>query len=289
MKLAIGSAQFGLNYGITNTAGQLSLGAVDQILELANLQGAGFIDTAAAYGHAEQIIGDSKYLGDLKIVSKLPALPAAKPVKPWLNQTLQTSLAALGKSEIDTLLVHHADDLFAQHADLLWNFLLEAKEQGRVKRIGFSVYTVEQTHQLLERFSPDVIQIPISLFDQHFLQSGLIEQLQQQGIAIHARSIFLQGLLLAPCDNLPSFAAILKTPLLKLDRLSLLLGTSRLALLLGFIKQISGIEAAIVGVANVEQLHQIIQAWCQPNYLEGTLAWALDNESILNPSKWPKQ
>ena len=57
MKLAIGTAQFGLNYGISNTQGQVDKAQVADILSLGASLGIDTLDCAGAYGNSEQILG----------------------------------------------------------------------------------------------------------------------------------------------------------------------------------------------------------------------------------------
>ncbi|WP_348945382.1 aldo/keto reductase [Chitinibacter sp. FCG-7] len=155
-----------------------------------------------------------------------------------------------------------------------------------MKRIGFSVYTVEQTKQLLETYSPNLIQFPVSLFDQRFLTSGMIAEMSRENIALHARSIFLQGLLLALPNELPAFALALSEKLVTLDKYARQSNTTRLAFLMGFVQAISELEAIVIGITSAMQLNEIIQAWHQAHYLDDFASWSEQDADILDPSKW---
>jgi len=288
MKLAIGSAQFGLDYGVTNAAGQVSPSVVDDILNLAVRNNINYIDTAAGYGNAEQVLGRSELSTHFDIVSKLPAISEVGFDLNWFDHSLKTSLSALKCRALNALLVHKADDLLGPDGDDLWAALLEAKKKAQVKRIGFSVYTVEQTKSLLEKFSPDLIQFPLSLLDQRFLSSGMVAQMARHGIALHARSIFLQGLLLTPPAALPAFARGLEGSLLKLDWYADQFKTTRLAILIGFVQSVAELEAVVVGVTSAAELNDIIYAWHHSTYLDNGADWAIQDTEILNPSRWNK-
>ena len=56
-KIILGSAQFGLVYGRTNTTGLLPLEKVAEITKFAADNGVKYIDTARAYGVAEERFG----------------------------------------------------------------------------------------------------------------------------------------------------------------------------------------------------------------------------------------
>ena len=79
-KLVLGTVQFGLNYGIANTDGKPAPERVRQILQTAYDNGIRTLDTAAAYGESETVLGtELKNLGlldKMKIVSKVPPVPA---------------------------------------------------------------------------------------------------------------------------------------------------------------------------------------------------------------------
>ncbi|WP_348945383.1 aldo/keto reductase [Chitinibacter sp. FCG-7] len=130
MRLAIGTAQFGMNYGLTNVSGKVQPAIVDEILALARENRINYIDTAANYGDAEKVIGRSKLGSQFNIVSKIPALPESGLTQGWFDQSLDASLTNLKCTTLDSLLVHKADDLLRPEGIDLWSALLESKKAG---------------------------------------------------------------------------------------------------------------------------------------------------------------
>ena len=75
MQLGIGTAQFGIDYGISNPKGKVLPEEVVQILNEARKLGITLLDTAYAYGDSETVLGLSLSAGHvLNIVTKLPPL-----------------------------------------------------------------------------------------------------------------------------------------------------------------------------------------------------------------------
>ena len=70
-KLVLGSVQFGINYGISNQNGKTKFSEVKKILNFAKDSKIKIIDTAAAYGDSEEILGKTG-VENFNFISKLP-------------------------------------------------------------------------------------------------------------------------------------------------------------------------------------------------------------------------
>ena len=79
MKIALGSVQFGIPYGVTNRGGMTSRQEVREILTVAARSGVDTIDTAITYGESERVLG-AEGCSRFRIVTKLPAIPATHDV-----------------------------------------------------------------------------------------------------------------------------------------------------------------------------------------------------------------
>jgi aryl-alcohol dehydrogenase-like predicted oxidoreductase len=184
-------------------------------------------------------------------------------------------------------MIHNSDDLIAPGGDLLYDKMVELKNRGLLKKIGVSVYTADQIDSLLSRFSPDIIQLPVNLLDQQLIQSGHLEKLKDTGIEIHARSIFLQGVLLMKPEDLPPHFDSAKPILDRFQSDCGTAGISQLQAAIDFVLNIEQVDYAIIGVCNTDHLTEIIEAVSR---LSGGLSdysrYALNNDSITNPSKW---
>ena len=178
-ELALGTAQFGLNYGITNAIGQVSTSLVRDLLVKADNSGVVFIDTAQSYGNAIEVLGDALPLNNsFRIISKLPAQPVDQPFDDssesvW-QRTLDTTLSTLKTPQLDTLLLHSSRDLNRPDSYRLLNWLLTVQERGQVRRIGVSIYQHEELDYLpLDHMQ--LVQLPCSLYDQRLIDNGTVK------------------------------------------------------------------------------------------------------------------
>jgi len=269
MKLGIGTVQFGIDYGVSNNEGQTSFEEVVKILEIARINGIDTLDTAQVYGNSEKVLG-KLVTNDFKILTKVQT-----PID------FVKSLRNLNCKNIYGLMFHNAENLINNPE--FWRVFELYKKENKVKKIGVSVYNLEQLYKIIEKHQIDIVQLPINLLDQRF--KDCLKDLKSRQIEIHARSIFLQGLLLMNIDNInPYFTPInpvLKQYFKELENKNL----SKLEGAFGFIKSIKNIDCIIIGVNNHEQLINNIKAFNKKfdfNYLN----YRIDDEKFINPSKW---
>ncbi|PSC03716.1 hypothetical protein SLNSH_17380 [Alsobacter soli] len=287
-RLALGAVQFGLAYGVTNAAGQTPPAEVDAILHAARRAGLDTVDTAAAYGASEEVLGRTPGLSGFRVVTKTVPLRRseidAEDVV-IVREGFRRSLERLGRPQVDSLLVHQAYDLLAPGGDRLWAFLEGEKAAGRVRRIGASVYGRDDIKQLLERYPVEVVQLPLSALDQRLLRDGSLALLRRRGVAVHARSLFLQGLLLQPSAS-PLTSSSATRALARWDEACRAAGVTRLEAALGFAKATTEIERAVIGVQSAEQFAAGVAAWDAGAALDwGHLA--CDDADLLDPRLWP--
>jgi aryl-alcohol dehydrogenase-like predicted oxidoreductase len=191
------------------------------------------------------------------------------------------SKAAL--SQADTLLVHAAASL---EDGTLWPALQCLKAGGVFAKIGISTYVADDPAALAARFRPDVMQVPFSLLDQRLLKDGSLARLRDLGVEIHARSLFLQGLLLMPPQEVPENLKAAAPHLAGLRGRLARAGTTALAAALGFVLSRPEISVALVGVTALDELEEILAAAKQPLPALDWDACALADERLLTPSLW---
>lgn len=290
MKLGLGTVQFGMNYGISNREGQASLEEAARILSVAAQSGMRILDTAALYGTSEEVLGRSLARNHtFSIVTKTPRFGnnyITDSDAQWLEDTFHRSLAKMGQSSIYGLLIHHADDLLAKDGCLLMERMSALKQRGLVKKIGVSIYTAQQIDQVLDKYSIDLIQLPINVIDQRLLSSGHLSKLKQAGTEIHARSVFLQGLLLMDPDTLPSHFDSIREHLKNYHEMIRQWGITPVQAALGFVAGLEEIDVALCGVNNHRQLQGLIFQMQGPVANKDFARFAVTDETILNPSLW---
>ncbi len=298
MRLGLGTVQFGMSYGISNQTGKVSANDVRAILALALHNGIDVLDTATDYGDSEATLGATLAddIHSYRVVTKAPSLQKrgiTSNLPQALRQDLLQSLSAIQCHRVYGYLLHDPRDLLVPTAHKLVEALREIKQEGLVEKIGVSVYSAAEIDDILKIFVPDIIQVPISIFDQRLLASGHLAELKRRGVEIHARSIFLQGLLLMESGDAPDFCAPVVGHFQKFSGFIKDAGLTRLEAALAYIEQVEEIDVALVGVSSRQELEGIIGAVTRnaerrvkiPNASE----WAIGDERIVNPALWPKR
>ena len=278
MKLALGTAQFGLDYGVTNQDGQVTIEEVESILDFAKVNGIDTLDTASRYGNSEQVLGDAGVDG-YQIVTKTVSL------KSDVNRVIKgfyQSLENLNQKAVDGLLIHDINEVNDKEFNGLFERLDELKQQGLVNKIGFSTYVPEQVDFLLENFDFDIIQLPLNVFDNRLIQGGQLKALKDRNIEVHARSIFLQGVLLN-FDNLSGNFSIWKEQFDTYQAMVNDRGLSLLEYALNFVLNIKEIDKVLVGVNSEDQLKEIVQSVHSQKDIS---AYPINDINLLNPSLW---
>lgn len=289
-RLVIGAAQFGMPYGATNTRGQVPLREVAAILHRAHEAGIRLVDTAAGYGTSEAVLGDM--LPDfpaIDVVTKLPAFPGSVIAEADIREmhdTVLRSLDLLHRSKLCGLLVHHSGDLSKPGGEHVVELLDRLKQDGIAERVGVSVYDIEDIDTILKSFRPDIVQMPINLFDQRFVQSGHVERLHKAGIEVHARSIFLQGILLKEASRLPRYFGPFAVQFADYSNFLNEHGITRLAACLSFIMEQSGADRVLIGVTSIDELDQILMALSQSVVLPAMSRLASNEPALVDPRQW---
>ena len=255
------------------------------MLELAAEKGIDTLDTAIGYVESETCLGAIATQG-FKLVTKLPAVPDdCADVRDWVRIQVAASLARLGVNAAYGLLLHRPQQLLAADGKMLFQILQDLKETGLVQKVGVSVYAPSELEALTPEYSFDLVQAPFNLVDRRLHTSGWLQRLKDEGVEIHTRSAFLQGLLLMPQDSIPvKFAPWADLWSKWHDWLSHHT-VSAVEACLAFPLSFSEIDRVVVGADSVSQLEQIIAA------ASGVLPVRLpdlncDAENLINPALW---
>ena len=286
MKLTLGTAQFGLDYGVANAIGQVNKEETLQILTFAKQVGINTLDTAIGYGDSEKRLGQVG-IGSWNIITKLPEVNVEhSDINYWVNSQINNSLLRLNVLSVYGILFHRPLQLLEKNGSQLWNSLEGLKERSITKKIGFSVHNPDELDKLWKAgFIPDIVQAPYNVFDQRLKDSGWLSKLNDNKIEVHTRSVFLQGLLLMPSDKRPKYFSKWNNLFNEWD---LWLKTNKISGLeaaLNFALSEYLIDKIIVGVDNKTQLSEVISAskkytLCVPKILNTT------DEKLINPSLW---
>lgn len=281
-KLALGTVQFGMSYGISNDLGIPDNSELKSIFDIAALNRIKVLDTAPSYGNAEERIGLLSQ-NSFNVVTKFANISNSKALKDSLNQ----SIKRLKLEQIYGYMSHNSVELISNPD--LWDFLCSEKETGRINKIGYSLYTTDQLEQLLLLgMKPDIVQFPYNLLDRNF--ESYLPELKSYGTEIHVRSVFLQGLFFMDPEFLPEKLKPLKSTLLEIKRLCVGNNLTDAQLLLSYVNHHPLIDKIVVGVASARQLSENLSDMATKHLsndiLEQIKMIRVADIELLNPINW---
>ncbi|WP_461247264.1 aldo/keto reductase [Treponema sp. R6D11] len=286
MKLCLGTAQFGLDYGINNTNGKIPKEEVVKILNLAHDNGITMIDTASAYGNSETVLGEGiAHTGkEFQIITKYPANMELRPFQ-WIDN----SLSQLKTEKIYGYLFHNYS-IFQENQNYINDFI-KIKEAGKTEKIGFSLYHPFEAEYILKNNLPcDIVQIPYNIFDQRF--ACLFSEFNNRGIDIYVRSVFLQGLFFIDPDKVDSRFDSVRNYLREIHQLAKDYSINIAALCMSFVYVNEYVSYIVIGIDSLENLKENIS-----NYTllkDKTISYdalkklAVNDENIILPYNWNK-
>ena len=269
-------------YGIANYKGKVSKVEVETILNFAYKAGINTIDTATGYGNSENIIGH--YLKK-HVTQKWFIITKVSGSKDKLYDQLSQSIDKLGATP-SGVLAHSIDDylgtIFCDKPDKI-------KKKFLIDKIGVSIYEEEHIDRVLAAKTPDIIQCPLNILDTRLYRNGILDKMKANGLEIHVRSVFLQGMFYLPDKILQqSFRDVLPT-IRKLRTIAQNADLTLAELSLMWVCSLEQVDKVIIGVDNVEQLMDHIKTLnknINTAIFEEALSIKYENENILNPSLW---
>ncbi len=288
--LVLGTVQFGQAYGVANAGGRVSEAECGKILQTAARLGVKTLDTAPAYGESEIVLGRlAPKAGPFRIITKTPTIRSlAEALDPayGIAASLEQSLENLGQDRVGGLLVHNLHAFPDEDADKILEELFRLRDAGKTNAIGLSLYDPDELGRFGNLSGIDLVQLPINLLDQRFSQSGCIERLKIMGIEVHARSVFLQGLLLMPPDRTPEYFDPIRNILRTFHEDAKKAGLPPLDAALGFVAGQAGIDGMVVGVDTHRQLEEIAGA-LEKGKIDDVRGYACDSSDMIDPRRWP--
>jgi aryl-alcohol dehydrogenase-like predicted oxidoreductase len=291
MKLGLGTAQFGLDYGVANRSGRVPATEVARMLMLAEASGIRVLDTALQYGDSESVLGENLPAGtQLQVVTKSPQFGAQQLTDAHADElecALEASLRKLQRDRVYGLLLHHAPDALAPGSDRLFDRLQRLKQRGWVEKVGVSVYDPDQLENILDRHPIDLVQIPFNVLDQRLAhRPSLLARVRREGVELHVRSAFLQGLMLVERPRLDGYFKPWASRLSAFHERCREAGSSPLSVALRFALAAPFADRVIVGADSMLQLRGIIAAASDETPLPALQDLATDEPALINPGTW---
>lgn len=297
--LTLGTAQFGNKYGITNQYGCPDDVELCKILSIAQNAGIIYLDTARAYGIAESRLGKLlKKPSSFRIITKIQPFidisekPSTNEINNFIDSSVFRSCLELKRDYIDVVMIHRFSDLI-QWYDVILNRLIYHIENGVIGKIGVSVYDPEEAIFCLKDKRIKHIQIPFNLLDYRWFNAEFLDNVKMRtDVAIHARSVFLQGLILNQSSFWPSW---LKNSEMIVDEINNFVSyykrKGKTDLCISYVRSFPWISSLVIGVDNANQLQEIIKHFSENPLSENernSIQTKFQNlpERLFNPSKW---
>lgn len=201
-------------------------------------------------------------------------------------ELLKQHLKLLEVDKVENLLIHNFSIKNFKELKKLNDFFSIIKKFDYSNNIGFSLYYDDEILSfIVENISIDLIQIPLSIFDQRFVNSEYLDLYKSLNIKVQARSIYLQGLLLNNkmhnFKNFDNWSTIFNSYYNWLEK-----------------NQISPIEACISYIHSQKKIDRFIIGFNNQNNLCNLLKVKLNeslnfplftnDDNLLNPAKWQK-
>ncbi len=285
-RLALGTAQFGLAYGVTNQTGQVPADEIGAILREAATVGVETLDTAIAYGDAETRLG-AHVLTPFKVVTKLPPYDGSAEPYAWVRTHLRASTERLHVTP-SAVLLHRALDLCGPAGPQLALALQAAHAEGLVGGIGVSVYGPDDLDAVVGLLSWTHVQLPFNVVERRMLTSGWLMRLADEGVEIHARSAFLQGLLLQPSAALPDQFAQWRSRWDDWHHWCGEQGLTPLSACLGHVASVAQIARIVVGVDTLAHFRDITSGM-PTTPVAAPMSFASTDRRLIDPTQWAKR
>ena len=284
-KMILGSAQFGDLYGVLKNKKKLKESEVRNIIKISKKNKITYLDTADQYKSFKKIL-KKQNLKKWKISIKLSSKVINKQnTEAKFNNFIFKSLKSLKQKNFEYLLFHRSQDLFTLKGRKIYKYLTILKQKGFINKIGISVYSPNEIKNVIKKYKIDVIQAPYNIFDQRLNNRRLLKKLKVMNIELHARSIFLQGLLLAKKNKIPKKFLKWKNKFNSWHNFLIKNKTTALLECLNFVFSNKNIDKFIIGVNSVNNLKQIVLL--KKKFIKRNFdVFKSKDINLIDPRKW---
>lgn len=301
--LALGTVQFGLDYGVNNAKGKVPYDEVLAILDRCRKEGISFLDTSRMYGNSEQVLGSAiQELGaseDFSVCTKLD-LPSdyqtygKTKLQDAVLRSVEESREALRTETIPNYLLHTYDYMLLENG-YVWEVLKDLKSDGILGNIGISItWTPEEAFKALELDELSLLQIPFNVFDTRWIETGLLDACASKKVTVINRSTYLQGLFFMDIAKAINRVPASDGYMQKLHQLADELQIPVQTLAFSYVLQENRIHYTLVGVDTLQQLEQNIAlsllSPLKPHMVDQIRStFANIPVKLVNPSLWPSK
>lgn len=283
-KIVIGTAQLTMPYGICNKNNSISKQSIKKIFRLSNKTGVLFIDTALNYGHNDNVL--KNYINNkYQVITKIPKfnrnhINSNKKVENLIRE----SLSKLNIKKFYAILLHSPNQLLNKNGSRIYQILLNLKKKKLTKNIGISVYSKNTTIKIIKKYKFNLIQLPFNIVNQEFNNQDFIKLVKKKKIEIHARSIFLQGILTNKKIRNKKFFSKWSRIFKIIDQIKKKNEVNDLELNINFCINKKWINKIIIGIDNFLQFKSILNTKIK-NIIYEPIPMNI-KKSLYDPRKW---
>lgn len=284
-KIILGTAQFGMDYGISNSKGKINFIEIIKILDFLKKKKLNFLDTASSYDFSESEIG-KYYLKSKKkfnIITKYTLKNKGDIFKQY-----EDSIKNL-KYKPKVIMAHSYKDYLDKN---FRNNLFKLKKKFKINKVGVSIYNKPELYSIIKLKTPNIIQVPCNILDKRFISKDVVELVNKKKIEIHARSIFLQGLLFKSKSEIIKKFKDAKNVIKKLEKICIKHNLKLWELSLIWTYQKKEINKLIIGVDTQKQLQKnliTIKKKINTSLIKEIDKINLNNSKIIKPYLWKKK
>ena len=277
-KIIIGTANFGQNYGISKK--RVDIRSAKVVCNYAIKNKIKYLDTATSYKNSNKIIKN--------LNKKIEIITKVLPNKKWINfdyclNEIKKIQSELNNKNINTLLFHDENFLLKKEGYQVYLNLIKLKKKKLFKNIGVSIYDFDNLNYLIEKYSFDIVQCPFNIFDQRLIKTNWLSKLKRIGIKIHARSIFLQGLLLNKNFNNNNISQKWKKDLMYFNEYANNNNINLIDLCMTFVTRYK-LNGYVIGIENLENLKKIIFFKKVKKF--NFKMFSTNKKKLIDPRKW---
>ena len=300
-RLGLGTVQFGFDYGINNTRGQVPYDEVCSILVRASDHGINFLDTSRLYGSSESVLGKAiaETGREFTVCTKLD-LPknyaelGEKEIRDAFNASFMQSCESLQMDKIPMYLLHNFD-YKTTHNGYVWSLVREMKAKGAIGKAGVSIALgPDEALQCLQDPDVEVMQIPFNVFDQRWKREGVLRLCSEKGVELINRSTYLQGLLLMDVEKAAELVPISQRRITQLHAISDEYEIPVKELVFLYVLENPYIKSTIIGVDSIGQLEENLRLQSlgslQPEIIQSIETAFFDSpDELVNPRVWEER
>jgi len=281
--MILGGVQFGQAYGVSNSINsEIDDDELKQILEFAFFNNIRTIDTAQGYGNSESRLG--RHSNGFEFITKITI---DKDDELTIKESLFDSLAKLRKKQLYGVLIHRSSDLNDSYKRKeLFKALDFFKSENLIKNVGISIYDPQELVHSMKFYDFDIVQAPLNIFDTRLIRHDIYNDILKKNIKIHARSVFLQGLLLMKIDRIPAYFSPWMSDIKRVDNFFRKQDINKINYMINFVESFQNVES-IIGVQSFQELKDIVESTKISNHTEFYHPDLSDSDiELINPSKW---